>query len=211
MVYLSMPSKRQTPRTIENARRIVQARGGIIRTSEALGAGIHPRTLYALRDRGVLEQLSRGVYRLTSQQPVSDPDLLIVAVRIPRAVLCLVSALQFHDMTTQVPHRVFVALEKGAEAPRLAYPPLSVHRFSGQSFAAGIEEHGIDGASLRVYSPEKTLADCFKFRNRIGMDIVLEALKLYRRRRRPRLDDLMHYARVCRVANVMRPYLEAVV
>ena len=191
------------------AKQLIRKSGGIVRTSEALKAGIHPRTLYALRDSGALESLSRGVYRLTGQPPISHPDLVTVATRCPQAVICLVSALSFHELTTQVPHAVSIALIKGAEQPRIDYPPLSVHRFSKGSYTAGIEQHEIDGVPVRVYNPEKTLADCFKFRSKIGMDIVLEALRLYRERRKFRTDKLLEYARVCRVHNVMRPYLEA--
>lgn len=195
----------------EKARRLIKERGGIIQTAEALHIGIHPRTLYQLRDTGVLEQISRGAYRLSEQGPVSNPDFVTVAIRIPQAVICLVSALAFHEITTQIPHAVSIALKKGAESPRINYPPIAVHRFSVTSLMAGIEEHKIDGVPVRIYSPEKTLADCFKFRNKIGMDVVLEALKLYRARKNFNLGDLLKYARICHVENVMKPYLEAMV
>jgi predicted transcriptional regulator of viral defense system len=196
---------------IERAKRIIQERGGLVRTAEAIRAGIHPRTLYALRDTGVLEQISRGVYRLAAQSPMSNPDLVTVAVRFPKSVVCLVSALAYHGITTQIPHSVSIAIDKGSESPRIEYPPVSVYRFSGESLSAGIEEHTIDGAAVRIYDPEKTLADCFKFRNRIGMEIVLEALRLYKTRKRFNIEKLMEYARICRVEKVMRPYLEATV
>lgn len=189
---------------------LIQENGGIIRTAEALRAGVHPRTLYALRDNGTLEQVSRGVYCLADLAPISNPDLTTVALRIPRAVVCLISALHFHEITTQIPHNVSIALERGAETPRIDQPPLSVHRFSKEAFSAGIGQHEIDGVMVRIYNPEKTLADCFKFRNKVGMDIVLEALKLYRERMRIRTDRLMEYARICRVDHVMTPYLEAI-
>ncbi|MCL5798611.1 MAG: type IV toxin-antitoxin system AbiEi family antitoxin domain-containing protein [Gammaproteobacteria bacterium] len=191
--------------------RLIQEQGGPIRTGEALKAGIHPRTLYQLRDEGILVVVSRGVYRLADAPPLSSPDLVTVALRAPQAVVCLVSALAFQEMTTQIPHAVAVALPKGAEAPRIAHPPISVHRFSGHSFIAGIETHRIDGVAVRVYGPEKTLADCFRFRNRLGMDVVLEALKFYKARKPFRVDDLLKYARICRVERVMRPYLETLV
>ncbi len=195
----------------EEARRIIREHNGIIRTSQALKAGIHSRTLYALRDWGELEQISRGVFRLSDQPPISNPDLVTVAFRIPRAVICLISALAFHELTTQVPHRVSIALEKGAQSPRLEHPPITVHRFSRQVFVAGIETHDIDGVPIRIYSPEKTLADCFRFRNKIGMEIVLEALKLYRARRQFKVNELLEYARICRVEKIMMPYLEAMI
>ena len=101
-------------------------------------------------------------------KPISEPDIITVALRIPNAVICLISALSYHNITTQIPHMVFIALEKGAETPRIDYPPISVHRLSGESFTAGIEVYEIDGVSVKVYSPEKTIVDCFKFRNKIG-------------------------------------------
>ena len=140
---------------------------------------------------------------------MSNPDLVTVALRCPKAVICLVSALAFHGITTQIPHAVSIALEKGAESPRIDYPPLSVHRFSTECLRAGVEQHDVDGVAMRVYSVEKNLADCFKFRNKIGMDIVLEALKLYRARKDLKVGDLMKYARICRVEKIMKPYVEA--
>jgi predicted transcriptional regulator of viral defense system len=185
--------------------------GGMMRTSEAIRAGIHPQELYDARDRGEIIQVSRGVFRLADLPPISNPDLVTIAVRAPNAVVCLVSALSFHEMTTQVPHAVSVALRKGDETPRIAHPPIVVHRFSSRSFDAGVEEHTIDEVKVRIYSPEKTLADCFKFRNKIGEDVVIEALRLYRTRRQFRADELLRFARVCRVEKVMRPYLEAII
>jgi len=187
----------------------IRKMGGIIRTAEAIRAGIHPRTLYQLRDSGALEVLSRGVYRLSSQEDVSHPDLVIMATRAPQAVICLVSALSFHEITTQIPHTISIALSKGSETPRLDYPPLDVHRFSNDALKEGIEAHQLDGITIKVYSPEKTLADCFKFRNKIGMDVVLEALKLYKSRKPFNLNELLRYAKVCRVEKIIRPYLEA--
>lgn len=141
---------------------------------------------------------------------MSNVDIATVAARIPRAVVCLVSALAFHDITTQIPHAVSIALEKGAEQPRLEYPPLVVHRLSGGALTEGVQEHDVDGVTARVYSPEKTLADCFRFRNQLGMDIVLEAMKLYKARKPFDVRELMKYAKICRVETVMRPYIEAI-
>lgn len=193
----------------ERAARFIRTHGGMVHTSEAIRAGIHSRTLRQLRDDGILEQISRGIYRLAGQPLISQPDLVTVAVRVPQAVVCLISAMAFHELTTQIPHAISIALKKGAEAPRLDFPPVSVHRFSEKSLNSGIEEHRIDGVPVRIYSPEKTLADGFKFRHKIGMDIVLEALKLYKARKTFNLAELLNYARICRVEHVMRPYLEA--
>jgi predicted transcriptional regulator of viral defense system len=195
----------------EKALQIIKELGGVIRTSEALRAGIHPRTFYSLRDQGAVETLSRGVYRLAVLPAISNPDFILVASRVPQSVICLISALSFHEITTQVPHEVFIALRQGVKAPKIDFPPLSVHLFSKTSFEAGIITHEIDGVAVRIYSPEKTIADCFKFRNKIGMDVVLEALKMYKNRQvKMNIADLMKYARICRVEKVMQPYLESI-
>ena len=184
--------------------------GGILRTSEALDLGIHPRTLYALRDAGALERLGRGLYRLVELPPLSNPDLVTVALKAPNAVICLISALAFHELTTQIPHVIDLAIEQSAEPPRIEHPPLRIFRFSGAAWREGVETHEIDEVPVRIYSPAKSVADAFKMRNRVGLNVAIEALKRYRQRFAGGLDDLLHYARVCRVERVMRPYLEAI-
>ena len=191
------------------AKAIFRKHGGQLRMSEAVRHGITPYMLYALRDRGVVERVSRGIYRLAELPPLSEPDLVTVSLRFPNAVICLVSALSYHRMTTQIPHHVSVAVPRHARLPSLEFPPIRAHRFSKASYEAGIETHRIDGATVKVYCCEKTLADCFKFRNQIGMDVVLESLRLYRRRKSFNVGALLGYARACRVEQVMRPYLEA--
>ena len=195
----------------QKALNTIREMGGTVRTTEAVQYGVHPRTLYQLRDSGDLHTLSRGVYRLSELDEPSEPDLVIIAKRIPRAVICLVSALAYHELTTQVPHTISIALPKGAETPRVTHPPIAVHRFSEEALNQGIETHQIDGVAVHMYCPEKTLADCFKFRNKLGMDIVLEGLKLYRSRKTVNVEQLMAYGRVCRVEKIMRPYLEAII
>ena len=188
---------------------IFRKHGGQLRMNEAIKHGITRYMLYSLRDKGIIERVSRGIYRLVELPPVSNPDLVTVSLRFPNAVICLVSALAWHDITTQIPHAVSVAIPKDSRMPSLVYPPIQVHKFSKEAYRSGIEEHLIDGVPVKVYNPEKTLADCFKFRNKIGMDVALEALKLYRTRKKIDLAKLLKYARVCRVEKVMRPYLEA--
>lgn len=190
-------------------RALFRAHGGTLRMSEAIHLGMSRRTLYAMRDAGVLEQVSRGLYRLHDLPALGNPDLVTIAKRIPQGVVCLISALAYHELSTQVPHEVHVALEKGAEAPRVQYPPVRLFWFSGSAFTEGIETRKVDGLPVRIYSPEKTIADCFKFRNKLGMDVVLEALKLWRERRSRHAQVLLEHARHCRVERVMRPYLEA--
>jgi predicted transcriptional regulator of viral defense system len=189
---------------------IFRAHGGQLRMSEAISHGLSRSRLYALKDQGVIEQISRGVYRLADLPPIGNPDLVTVSLRFPQAVICLVSALSWHGITTQIPHAVSLAVPRDARLPSLDYPPILAHRFSDASFKAGIELHNIDGVQVRIYGAEKSIADCFKFRNRIGMDVVLEALQLYRQRMKFDSGKLLSYARACRVENIMRPYLEAI-
>ncbi len=194
----------------EKAAEVFRKHGGMLRTAEALRSGIHPRTLYAMRDSGLLERVSRGVYRLAGSPPLGNPDLVTVATRIPGGVICLISARSFHELTSQIPHEVHVALPSGAEEPRLEHPPIRTYRFTGESFTEGIQTHDVDGVGVRIYTPEKTIADCFRFRNRIGLDTAIEALRSYRERGSLRVDELMRYASICRVKTVIQPYLEAI-
>lgn len=191
------------------ARELFRQHGGTLRTKEAIALGIHPRTLYALRDAGELERLSRGLYRLAELPPLAEPDLVIVAKRAPDAVICLISALAFHGLTSQIPHVVDLAVARGSAAPDIAFPPVRVFWFSGPAWCEGVETHLSDGTELRIYSPEKTVADSFKYRRKLGLDIALEALATYVAQPDADVDALLHYAKVCRVENVMRPYLEA--
>src|SRR5712692_1637495 len=176
------------PTTFDKAKTLFRCHCGLLRTSEALRLGIHPRTLYAMRDAGVLEQIRRGLYRLTELPPLGAPDLVAVARKIPAGVICLISALAFHELTTQIPHAVYIALARGTEPPRLDYPPVRIFWFTGDAFTEGVGIHKLDHVSVPVYIPEKTLADCFKYRNKLGLDVVIEALKLYRQQQRMRLD-----------------------
>ena len=190
--------------------RIIKANKGIIRTNEAIKKHIHPRTLYSLRDKGTLEQISYGLYKL-KQNKVSNPDFITVALRISDGVICLISALAFHNLTTQIPHKVWIATKRDASRSRINYPPVSIHQFSDQSFFSGIEKHIFDKIPVKIYNPEKTIADCFKFRNKIGMNVVLEALAFYKKRKKFNPSNLIKYAKICRVENVMKPYVESII
>ena len=201
--------KDATKSRIARATEVFRRLGGVLRTCEALDAGIHRRTLYAMRDAGLLERLDRGLYRLAGLPPLSSPDLVAVARKVPTGVICLISALHFHGITTQIPHAVSIALKRGSQAPRLEFPPTRIYWFSGDAFTSGIEKAIVDGTSIQFYSAEKTLADCFKFRNKVGMDTVREALELYREQMKPNRRKLVDYAQICRVERVMRPYLDA--
>lgn len=179
------------------------------RFREALAMGIDSRRLRSWQKDGRLELLARGLYRKADAQTLVDEDLFVVANKIPHAVLCLVSALQFHRLGTQIPHKVQIALPRGAWVPVLEHPPLEVFRFSGASWSEGIEEHPMDGGLLKVYSPAKTVADCFKLRTRLGLDVALEALRDWRRRAEFDVEEQLTQARNCRVEAILRPYLEA--
>ena len=193
----------------EKARSIFNQQGGILKMSEAIHAGIHRKMLYTMLDAGIIEKLCRGLYRLADLPPLGNPDLVSVAMKVPMGVICLISSLSFHEITTQVPHEVYIALRRGAEPPRLKHPPVRIFWFTGEAFTEGIETPKVDGVQMRIYSPEKTVVDCFKYRNKIGLDTAVEALKLYRERKRIKVNELIRYARICRVEKVMRPYLEA--
>lgn len=184
--------------------------GGLLRMSDAIQAGVHRDTLRAMVERGDLERISRGLYRLSDAPSLTHPDLAMVAVKVPEGVICLLSALAFHELTTQIPHEVYLAINRNSEPPRIDFPPVRTFRFSGQAFTEGIEMHKDDSVTLRVYSREKTIADCFKFRNKVGLDACVEALRRYRETRGFNADALLHYAGICRVKQVLRPYIEAI-
>ncbi|MCE5251363.1 type IV toxin-antitoxin system AbiEi family antitoxin domain-containing protein [bacterium] len=191
--------------------KVFREHGGQLRMSEAISLDITRYMLYSLRDKGIIEQVTRGVYRLAEMPAISNPDLVTVSLRYPNAVICLISALSYHGITTQIPHEVFIAVSRDSRMHILKQPPLRVYKFSQTAFQSGIEDYKIDGARIRIYSPEKTLADCFKYRNKIGMDVVLEALKLYKVRKKFNLTELLKYARICRMEQIMKPYLEVTI
>ena len=186
----------------------LRALGGTAHTADILAAGVHPRALYAARDDGRIIEVSRGVFRL-ADLPLTEPDLVAVATRMPRAVLCTVTALHLHAITEEIPRAVHVALPRGGHPARLDHPPLEVYHFSPASLAVGVEPRFIDSVPVRVTTPAKSVADAFKFRSRVGADVAREALRELLRRRLASPAELDAMARVCRVQAVVRPYLEA--
>ncbi len=194
---------------IDETKQIFQRQGGILRTSEALKLGIHPRTLYYMRDHQYLEVLCRGTFRLADLDPLTNVDLVTVASKVKSGVICLISALSYYEMTTEIPHEIYMAISRKTFYPKLKYPPVRFFRFSDNAFKTGVETHKISGVKVKIYSPEKSIADCFKYRNKLGMDVALEALKLWRKRKDSRIDKLMKYAKSCRVQNIIKPYIEA--
>ncbi len=182
---------------------------GILRASTAIELGVPKHVLYEMVKSGELVREGQGIYRLSETEPLGNPDLVQISLRVPRAVICLISALYFHELTTQIPNAVYFALPRDVKTPKVHYPPIRVFHFSEESYKAGISEYEVDGVNVKVYDREKTVADCFKFRERVGMDVALEALKDYIRQPKMNVSLLLKYARVNRVGKVMRPYLEA--
>jgi predicted transcriptional regulator of viral defense system len=185
--------------------------GGTLTMSEAMNVGIHRRELYALRDRGDLEVISRGLYRLIDLPDPSLPDFIPVAKKIPHGVICLISALAFHEITTQIPHFVYVALPRQAHKPSISHPPMRYFWYSQKLLTTGVQEHSIDGCTVMIFDIEKTLVDCVKFRNKIGMDVVLEALKIYWHNKKTNLEKLFEYAKLFRVEKILKPIMETIV
>ena len=190
--------------------RLASRRGSVTR-QEVIEAGIHTQALSRMVQAGALERVARGRYRLPDAPTTEHHGLALVAAGVPKAVVCLLSALSYHGIGTQLPHEVWIAIDRRSRRPGLAYPKLRVLRFGGQALSAGVEAHRIEGETVRVYGVAKTLADLFKYRNKIGLDVCLEALREAWTARRFTMDEVHRYARICRVERVMRPYLEALV
>lgn len=180
----------------------------IVSPRELQALGIAPSYLHRLYKQGLVVRLERGLYALPSLKITEHHSLAIIGKRVPEGVICLLSALQFHDLTTQNPSRVWLALPNRKRTPQITYPPLRFIRLSGEALTAGVEEHRIEGVMVRIYNPAKTVADCFKYRHKIGLDVAIEALQACRAERKCSGDELWHYAKICRVSSVMKPYLE---
>ena len=184
---------------------------GLIRARELTALGIPRHCLTSLVKAGKLEKVSRGVYASSDSNPTTNRSLAQAAKRVPRGVVCLLSALRFHNLTTQLPSRIWLAIDRKGWRPQEDIVPLHIVRFSGKALSEGIETHRIEGSEVRIYSVAKTIADCFKYRNKVGLDVAIEALRESHRARKCSMDEIWQYAKVCRVTNVMKPYLEAIV
>ena len=193
----------------EKAIEFLRKRGGLVRTSEALAHGIHRRTLYGLRDEGVLVGVSRGLFQLAGMEVPAEVSLAEVSKRVPSGVICLVSSLAFHELTTQIPHYVWLAVERKQRKPRIEYPPVRVFHFSGEAFSSGIEKHRVSHQTVQIYDAPKTIIDCFRWRKAVGLDVTLEATKAYLKRSGSSPALLMKYAKICGVEKLVTPYLEA--
>ena len=187
------------------------AQQGLLRVCDLTSRGLHPEYLRRLYQKGLVRREGRGLYIAADAEISVHYGLAQVAKRIPHGVICLLSALSFHEIGTQLPHQVWMAIDRRAAKPKMQFPPLRVMRFSGAALTEGIETYQIEGVPVQIFNPAKTVADCFKYRNKIGLDVALEALKECIRDRRTTMDDLWHFAQICRMTNVMRPYMEAMV
>jgi predicted transcriptional regulator of viral defense system len=205
-----MPRKKD--QTIEErALETFHSHGGILRSSDAIKLGIHPRILYHLREAGKIEQLQRGLFSLPNLPGHTDPDLVTIAKKIPTSVVCLISALYFHKLTTQIPHFIYIAVKQGYKPPKVDYPPIKCFWFTANIYEEGIESHCLEGVNIKCYSKEKTVVDCFRYRNKIGIDVAIEALKKYWQQGHPRLDLIMKYAKIGRIEKIIQPYIETVI
>lgn len=198
------------PKT-EQLKRFIKIQGGVVRFSVLLKAGFHPDTLAVLEKQGAVEKINRGLYRLADSSVSSHPDLVSACLQAPKGVICLVSALAFYEVTSEIPRQVEMAIPRGARVKKIAYPPVKQYQFSQEAWGAGIEECKIEGYSIRIYGLAKTVVDCFKFRNKIGADVAREALKIAVIEKHVQPKDIMHYAKICRVANIIKPILESMI
>lgn len=196
------------PKQIERAIQYVR-KNGIVRPRDIEAIGISREYLLRLHRQGRLNRTARGIYTLPDAAVTERHSYAEVAKRVPEAILCLLSALAFHEITTQNPASVWIALGKGARTPAIASPSLRVVRLTEPSLLTGIEMHSVEGVTVRVYSTAKTVADCFKFRNKIGLDVAIEALKDCLHQKKATVNEIYRYAKICRVSNVIRPYMEA--
>ena len=183
--------------------------GGMLRYTEAVKEGIHPRILYKLRDLGLIEKLQRGLYVLTNLPDLEEPDLVTISKIMPEGVICLVSALYFHRLTVQIPRWIDVAVRQKYVPPKVKYPPIQIHWFSDKFYKDGIEKYNFSGAEIRIYSREKSIIDCFRLRKKVGIDIAVEALKNYLKQDNLNINLLLDFAKESRVIKVLEPYLKA--
>ena len=186
------------------------ANAGLLRASDLASIQVPRSVLARLTGAGLLEKRARGLYALPNAPMSEFETLAMVAAKSPQSVFCLLTALQFHELTTQLPRAVWIAMPRGSHVPKIDYPPIKMVQFSGAAYAEGIEEVQRDGVKLKFYSAAKTILDCFKHRSKIGLDVALEALKEARARNIASSDEIWRFAKICRVTSVMRPYLESV-
>ena len=201
------PMEQKTQRMLD----YFEKHGGIVRFSSIIKAGFHPDTLRALEKEGKIEKIARGFYRMTHYTFGPYPDLVIASLQSPRWIVCLVSALAFNEATNEIPRYVDMAIPAGTRANIIEYPPVRYYRFSMKTWNTGVEEHETEGHKIRVYNLAKTIADCFKFRNRIGINVARDSLKIAVNEKGISPQDIMKYAKICRVDKIIKPILETIV
>ncbi|MEW6088729.1 MAG: transcriptional regulator [bacterium] len=184
-------------------------RGGLAGYAEITKAGFNRALIKVSLKSGSIDKVDRGLYRLSEGSTLSNPDFAAVSIRVPKGVICLLSALSFHEATNEIPHQVDIAIPRGAHPNKIEYPPVKFYRFGHGTWKAGIEEHEIENHSIKIYCLAKTVADCFKFRNKIGMNVARDALKIAVKEKGIKPKEIMQYAKVCRVDNVIKPIVEA--
>ena len=197
-------------RDLDTALKAFRDKGGTLRTRDLIALGVHTDALYALRETGQIVELARGLYRVADAGEADHPDLAEVAARAPNAAVCLVSALSYHEITTQIPSSVHLAVRRGDYHRIKLSMAVTVYRFDLKTFNEGLETHRIDEMPVRIYNAARTVADCFKFRNKIGLDVAIEALRLARQRNRLQNREILRYAKLLRVEKPISPYLQAI-
>lgn len=202
-----MKKKSQTIR--DKAISVFKVHGGVLRSSEAIRKGIHPRVLYELLDLGIIEKLQRGLYALTNLLDLEDPDLVVISKVIPNGVICLTSAIYFHRLTVQIPRWIDVAVSREVSPPKIKCLPVQIHWFSEKFYREGIEEYDFAGAKIKIYSREKSIVDCFRLRKKVGIDVAIESLKEYLKQKNININLLIRFAKASRVFQIMQPYIQA--
>ena len=187
----------------------LKKRGGIVSYKEIIKAGFNKAFLKDNLDSGRIQKVDRALYRLSDGITLSNPDLVAVSIKVSKGVICLLSALAFHEATSEIPHHVNIAIPRGTYANKINYPPVKFYHFASKTWEAGIEKYEIEEYQIKVYSLAKTIADCFKFRNKIGMNVAREALKIAITEKGVQPKEIMQYAEICRVDNIIKPILEA--
>lgn len=191
--------------------KFLKKRGGMVSYAEVIKAGFNKAHLKANLNSGRIQKVDRGLYRLSGGTSFSNPDLVAVSIKVPKGVVCLLSALAFYEATNEIPKYVDIAIARGVHANKIKYPPVKFYRFAYRAWKAGIEEHEIEGHEIKVYNLAKTIADCFKFRNKIGMNVARDALKVAVTEKNIAPNEIMKYAKVCRVDSIIKPILEAMI